>query len=524
VVEDSATGVTVHTDPAAAFPVYAARFKGHWAWCTSARMLAGLVGAAIDSKRLACAVALPSVPTLAGSRTFFEGVTQLPPGSRIELPIDGRELRRTQLWRPDPLPDEPAEARLRCALSRSVCLRTTLDPMLACDMSGGLDSTSIALLAADSLPAERRLDVITVHPEGNVAGADLRYARLTAAAYPHRLNHHVMPLGTAELPYSDILAVPAGDEPAPSTLTQARLTVQLRWMRDHLGTRTHLTGDGGDSVFFQPPVHLADLIRNGRWRRAASEAFGWARLRHAPALPLVREAFRTAASSRGRALTALTREVGDLVRNDQGRVRWFPLLPYPVWAEPLAGRLLASAACEAAAAPDPLPGVDASVRVLVDEIREVARSAAADALLAAECGIDLHSPFLDPLVVDAVLRTPLDRRAPLHTYKPQLKLAMAHLLPPDVAARTTKGDFDADHHAGMRANLRDLMDLADGRLAGLGLVDPVRLRRALRSAAAGIPAPLASLEQALAAEAWLEAHDRESLPQWIVSAGPVGDE
>jgi asparagine synthase (glutamine-hydrolysing) len=101
---------------------------------------------------------------------------------------------------------------------------------------------------------------------------------------------------------------------------------------------------------------------------------------------------------------------------------------------------------------------------------------------------------------------------------------MAHLLQPDVADRTTKGDFDADHHAGMRANLRDLMDLADGRLAGLGLVDPVRLRRALRSAAAGIPAPLASLEQALAAEAWLEAHDRESLPQWIVSAGPVGDE
>jgi asparagine synthase (glutamine-hydrolysing) len=93
--------------------------------------------------------------------------------------------------------------------------------------------------------------------------------------------------------------------------------------------------------------------------------------------------------------------------------------------------------------------------------------------------------------------------------------AVGDLLPPAVAARTTKGSFDTDHYAGMRANLDELMAQMDGHLAGLGLVEPQRLRKSLRRAAAGIPMPLATIEQALTAEAWLVAHYRETAPAWI---------
>ncbi|WP_236710668.1 asparagine synthase-related protein [Streptomyces sp. 150FB] len=187
---------------------------------------------------------------------------------------------------------------------------------------------------------------------------------------------------------------------------------------------------------------------------------------------------------------------------------------WAAWAGPSAHRLLADAAHRTAAEPDPLPGLDFAVRACVDEIREVARTAAADAQLAASVGIDLHNPFLDPVVVDAVLSCPLDRRPALYTYKPQLARAMADLLPPQTAARTTKGSFAADHYTGMRANLRELSALADGYLADLGLLDPGRFRRHLYEAAAGLPVPLATLEQALAAEAWLTAHHRDPAPNW----------
>ncbi|MFE2375446.1 albusnodin/ikarugamycin family macrolactam cyclase [Streptomyces sp. NPDC059398] len=516
VVEETETGVAVHADPAASRPVYAAAHQGGWAWCTSARALASLIDAPVDAQRLVCSVLLPSVPALAGRRTFFAKVEQLPPGSRVELPANGGSPRCTTLWHPGVDAAGLPTHRLRSALTESVALRVTAAPDLSCDLSGGLDSTSIAVLAAYASPRSGRLNAVTVHPEDDTSGADVHYARMTADAHGDRIAHHLLPMTARHLPYTRITAVTATDEPAPSVLTQARLTGQLRWVRTNLGSHTHLTGDGGDSVLFQPPIHLADLIRDRRWRQAVGEAFDWARLRHGTVLPLLRDASRAARTSRRDALVHLADVVGTRDRYDHGCVRWFPLLPFPAWAEPKAQRLLGQAAREAVSAPDTLPGTDSSVRVLVDEIREVARTAAADAELAASCGIDLQNPFLDSTVMDTVLRTPLAQRPPLHAYKPLLSGAMAGLLPPAVAARTTKGSFDADHYAGLRANLPDLLALADGYLASLGLIDPISLGRALYGAATGIPMPLATLEQALAAEAWLVAHHRDAPPAWTI--------
>ncbi|MFD7447946.1 albusnodin/ikarugamycin family macrolactam cyclase [Kitasatospora sp. NPDC059827] len=513
VVEETADSVVVHTDPAAAHPVYATRYAGGWAWSTSARMLASLTGAAIDTQRLACAVFLPSVPALAGTRSFFADIELLNPGHRIELPADGGSARRRPVWRPEPLAGRHPGLKLHDALAAAVALRTTADPDLSSDLSGGLDSSSVAVLAADSLPAGHRLNAVTVHPDGNQAGADLRYARLVATR-SGRIDHCLLPLTGDHLPYTAITEIPVTDEPPPSTLTRARLTAQFIWMRDEFGTRTHLTGDGGDSVLFQPPIHLADLIRHRRLRRAVSEATGWARLRHTGVPLLLRDATRAARTSRTQALHRLAETVGTPGRNDHGTVIWFPLVPFPAWAEPPARYLLVQAGREAVAAEDPLTGLDASVRVLVDEIREIARTATADAALAAVHGIDLQNPFLDSAVVDTVLRTPLDQRPALHRYKPHLASAMVRLLPTELVARTTKGSFDTDHYAGMRANLQDLTNLADGYLAALGLLHPARFRHHLRQAAAGLPMPLATIEQALAAEAWLATYHRAPAPDW----------
>ncbi|WP_256097957.1 albusnodin/ikarugamycin family macrolactam cyclase [Streptomyces sp. MnatMP-M17] len=528
VVEETPDAVVLHTDPAAALPLYAATWRDGWAWSTSARVLARLISAPVDARRLVCSVLAPSVPTLAGSRTFFDGVEQLAPGSRIELPAGAGSPRCTVQWRPDAVPGLPHH-RLREALSAAVTLRMEAGREVSCDLSGGLDSTTVAVLAATSLSDKHRLNTVTIHPEGDESGADLHYARLTSAAYPDRITHHLLPLAVEHLPYTRITAVPATDEPAPSTLTRARLTGQFHWMRRHLGSRTHLTGDGGDSVLFQPPAHLADLVRHRRWRRAVNEALGWARLRRCPVTPLLRDAVAMARMGRRDALADLAVSLAGFADTsasrarpsvDRGSVRWFTLLPMPGWAEPAALRLLSEAAGRAADTEDTLTGLDASVRILVDEVREVARTAVADVGLAATCGIDLHNPFLDPRVMDTVLRTSIDHRPPVHGYKPLLGRAMRHLLPPAVAARTTKGSFDADHHAGLRVNLPELLDLADGHLSDLGLIDPGRFRRHLREAAAGIPMPLAMLEQALSAEAWLRAHHESPGPAW--TDAPVG--
>ncbi|MFJ6610889.1 albusnodin/ikarugamycin family macrolactam cyclase [Streptomyces sp. NPDC091289] len=524
VIEESEEAVVIHTDPASARPIYLVGHDGGWVWCSSARALASLTRATVDVERLACSIFLPSVPALSAGRTFFSGVEQLPPGCRIVLPVDGGTPHTTAVWRPDPCETMPPAERLRTALLESVAYRVRSDPLISCDLSGGLDSTSIAALATVALPYSTRLNAVTIHPEGDTTGADLGYARQAAAAYSGRINHRLLAMSAKHLPYTAMSTVPATDEPAPSTITQARLTGQFRWLREEFGTRTHMTGDGGDSLLFQPPVHLADLVRHGRIRRAVSEGFGWAGLRRASPLPFLRDAVLVSRTPRTRALADLADAVGGRRHSGHGSVCWFPLLPYPPWAGVAAAALLSASAHRAASAPDQLPDLDASVRTLVDEVREVARTAAADVELAAASGIDLNNPFLDPSVVDSVLRTPIDLRPTLHSYKPLLSAAMAGLLPHVVVNRQTKGSFDADHYAGLRANMPELMGLAHGRLAEMGLIDATYLVQALGQAAAGVPMPLATLEQALGSEAWLSAHAREPEPAWTSSpAGPGHD-
>lgn len=122
--------------------------------------------------------------------------------------------------------------------------------------------------------------------------------------------------------------------------------------------------------------------------------------------------------------------------------------------------------------------------------------------------------------MNAVLRTELRARPPLHDYKPVLRRALRRVLPPELAARSTKGSFSADHYGGMRANLPALAALTEGHLAGLGLIDPGLLRAHLTNGAAGIPMPLAPIEQALTAEAWLHAIHRAPTPVWIRQGAP----
>lgn len=83
------------------------------------------------------------------------------------------------------------------------------------------------------------------------------------------------------------------------------------------------------------------------------------------------------------------------------------------------------------------------------------------------------------------------------------------MLPGTVARRHTKGDFTPDHYLGLRSNLTAMRDLAEGRLAELGLVDPTALTQLLGQAAAGVPVAFSDFEPLLSAEAWLRAVETE---------------
>lgn len=141
VIEESEESVVVHTDPASACTVYLVGHAGGWVWCSSARALASLVGAAVDTERLACSILLPSLPALAAGRSFFTGIEQLAPGSRVVLPTDGSSPRTATVWRPDPDASRSPVEQLRTALYKapgSRCLRRADQPPPAGDVGEAL--------------------------------------------------------------------------------------------------------------------------------------------------------------------------------------------------------------------------------------------------------------------------------------------------------------------------------------------------------------------------------------------------
>ncbi|MDH6132845.1 asparagine synthase (glutamine-hydrolyzing) [Kitasatospora sp. MAA4] len=480
VLDDAGGSVFVWADPAGACPLYVARSGGEAVWGSSSLALAALIGARPDTAWLAGHLVDPTAFT--PGRSAWTGVEQIPPGHRFTV-RSGDSVTTVPFWHPSQLAWPDAVHRLREDLAGSVRARAGSGPVSS-DLSGGLDSSTLAVLAARLGPVLG----VTYHPKGVTSGGDLDHARAVARASPS-IRHELMPMCREHLPFTDLSRLPLTDEPAPSAITVAQLSAQLNFLVG-LGATTHLTGDGGDSLFMPPPVHLADLARSGRLFRLASDAQSWARLYRASPWPVVSSAWREPRRLVGRSKAApwLTTNANELALSVTA--------PYPDM------QLLGHAD-----------------DFVLTEARYVGRTAATEGQLASVHGITMHNPFTDPRVVEAVLSVDASRRWSARRYKPLLSDVAAPLLPAQVLDRGAKGLFAVDHHHGLRANKSQVLDLVDGHLAEHGLIRPAAVRALLSHALLGVDIPWGRIEPVLGAELWLRAAEvTPSTVRWEVGA------
>lgn len=479
VVEITDEATVVLTDPGWVQPVYtAATADGAPLWGSSSLALAALIGADIDHTWLHEHLHPEHVDEPgAGQRSAFAGVTAVPPDTRLTITSSGITSRPLAAAA-SATPARPADG-LRSALQDAIAgiaQAATASAGVAADCSGGMDSTSLAMLLAQCRNARaedlaRAAVAVTVHPAGITAGGDIDYAR-AAVAYARTglagrarsLEHLLCPLDDRHVPYGRMgELIPATDEPAPSTIAIARFDAELALLAGR-GVGDLVTGDGGDTLLGPQPGYLPDLAATRTLRsqtRLLRHALGWARLRRTAVWPLLAQA--RAAAARGE------------------------------------------------------PGEAARTRTAM---RVVARTARADAQITEQLhGISLHNPFTDAAVVDAALAVPGPLRSGPGDYKPLLRQAMAGLLPETVTARRTKGDFTPDQYRGLRTHLQALTRLVDGELAARGLIDPARYRALLTRAAAGAPGiGFHQLNPVLATEVWLRALDqRPAAARWITT-------
>ncbi|MBB5937325.1 asparagine synthase (glutamine-hydrolyzing) [Streptomyces zagrosensis] len=467
-LDDGTGSFFLWPDPAGSCPLYVAEIDGVSVWASSSLALASLLGSRPDTAWLAAHLVHPTAWT--PGRSAWTGVEQVPPGHRWTAPRDGAPFS-VPYWRPSSSVWPEAVDRLRLDLSNSVLIRVS-GREASSDLSGGLDSSTLAAYAAQCGPVVG----VTFHPKGRESGGDVDHARAVARAFPS-IRHRFMALGREHLPFTDLDPLVLTDEPAPSSVTIAQLFHQFALLTEE-GASVHLTGDGGDSLFMPPPVHLADLARSGRFVRLAHDAQAWGRLYRSSPWPAMAAAWNAPDRLGGASI------------------------PKP-WLNRQA-TTLAESVISTDTAPDGLGYAD---RHLLSEARYVGRTAATEDQLAATYGIEMHNPFTDARVLEAVLSVSAAARWSARRYKPLLTDAVAGLLPSEVLRRGSKGLFAVEHHHGLRANQASVLELADGRLADLGLVCPAVLRSILRRAVLGVDVPWGLLEPLLGTELWLRASD-----------------
>jgi asparagine synthase (glutamine-hydrolysing) len=206
-------------------------------------LASGLVRPVIDRTALTGFLTFGSVPE---PDTIIAGVRMLRPGTVMRFDAGDATFVQTEAVPLLAANDEPVRDRVRAttlvrhALEQSIDRHLVSDVPVAVFLSGGIDSSIVAALAAQRAPGA--LDGFTV------TFAESRFDESAVArvvARRHGIRHHAIPLGDDDLFVALPRAFESMDQP---TLDGINTYVVSEAVRAH-GTKVVLSGLGGDELF-----------------------------------------------------------------------------------------------------------------------------------------------------------------------------------------------------------------------------------------------------------------------------------
>lgn len=406
-------------------------------------------------------------------RSFFAGIRHVPPGEALAVSPEG--TRRWRHWhlalgRPGRRVDRiEAAGELRRRLERATSDRLRATGPAAVSLSGGMDSTTVAALAARQLaagsaPARLRSysyvfdelascderpwigPVVALYDlEANLLPSDEAYTLRDPATWPSRRG----------FPDSDAFA---------------RLPESVRAAAARDGIRQLLVGHYGDALFLSGRLWLAAMLRDGRalealailWRRRAHVAWRrdlWEMGLRAALPPRWKRRVR---GQWPRGLHDLAPSVSrGLARRTDLADRLGATIAVPEGANP------AQAALYEDLLFGPRPQALAAARPDYERL-----------------GVDLADPLHDRRVVELVATLPADLLGLPGASKRVLRDATAGLLPPYVRRRPGKTDFTPLFRRGLYDRERRTVEhlLRRPRIVDLDYVNASWLERAVADA------------------------------------------
>jgi asparagine synthase (glutamine-hydrolysing) len=464
-------------DPFGVRPFYYAASRDVFVWGSELRQV--LAHPAVDrTPDEEFAAELLSLSVRSDHATLHRGVRRLPPAHALLVDRDGIrvfrhwdvDLAREIRYRRD---DEYAD-RFREVFEEAVKCRLRSNGPIASHLSGGLDSSSIVVMAADLArrasvaPLQAGSLVFPSHPEMDetqyitdvVRAARVPWIRVEARPFDVGAWHR------SAVRHDDFPEFP-----------NAAAFVGLRRALVERGVRVALSGEAGDLGLGGSVFHYADLLRRGRFVAALR--------RYADVARSDGMSWRSAMFLRAGIWPILPARARRVARRFARRWRSSGV---PAWIPPAFARHTALAdRLRRHPAPDRLPSVArydtlqryrSGLDALINEAGERA---------SAENGIEDRYPFLDRRLVEFLTALPDEQRWQRGETKYVLRRALTGLLPESVRRRKTKTDFGT--------LFLDAFDALDGEtffrnleLARMGWVDNaevVALYRRMRRCVGG---------------------------------------
>lgn len=508
-------------DPLGGYPLFWIERNGVVAFSTAmSPLLALLPRRSLNLDYVAEFLMLPSsdVQQLTSDACAFEGVHRVQAGSIASVCIPGGQVEQRSFWSwperiIEPDTDRLEEMSEQFAILLRHAVRERLRGSGAAHLSGGMDSTSVALIAREWINSG--------YGEAPLHTLSLIYKRLPGLAqetpYLESVLQQQQDIVTHRVSADELLNFdgftnpPLHDEPWAGLpwLGTGRALVEAA---AEAGAASILTGVGGDQITETPPFHVADLLRNGQLYRAWKEASRWANANTCSVWTILYP-FGLA-----NLLPAWTREgMGVFLR--RGYASWKSQNEYTI-----APWILSDFARRYALRSRAIKHMRRTYSFCQPTQLSVALSTITRRngdwmrwYMAAPQGMIITHPFLDPRVACFGLGILTRFRGEPGRAKPLLAEAMRGVLPVHIRNRRRKGHFNEPYFLGLSRNLPMLEALIrQAPIDDVGLFNKEVLVQCLHQATLGIAngAPaLSRLNLTLSFITWFSLQSKE---RWTV--------
>ncbi|WP_146003847.1 asparagine synthase-related protein [Fischerella thermalis] len=414
----------------------------------------------------------------------YNGIHRVLPGTIVSAHLNTCQVERRRYWdwqQKFTLPDSsdlPEVAQQYADVLRSA-VRERLHGRTLAHLSGGMDSTSVALLARDEIGTSRgSLPLHTlslVYEELPVLVRETPYIESVLEKETEIVAHRL--IADKLLDFDSFIDTPPHDEPYAGLWRWAMdcATVEVA---SQVGAVTLLTGIGSDEIHDLHPYYLSDLLRQGRFLKAWQETVKWARAQNSNPWGIIQPFGIEPLVTAWLPFQPRSNKTQLNAQNDWSIPPWIRqdfAQRYALQSRTKENARNTYRLCEQV-------GLSITLNAIDSRPGDVLRWA-----VAATLGIAITHPFLDSRVL--ALGLGIQKRIPPQPgrMKPILGEAMRDLLPRQITQRKRKGHFNEVYYLGLTKNLQLLEEMLKiSPIDELGIFDQNILIQALHEASLGV--------------------------------------